>query len=357
MGKTQDPGCVQDVPSKKTQDPIPLLEVEDLKVSFATYAGTVHAVRGVSFFLGAGDSLALVGESGCGKSVTARAIMGLMKKPGRLEPGSAIRFKGRDLSTFSKEGLREYKGGEAALVFQEALSALDPTMRVGKQICEAVLAHSDVTAAEARERAIGLLREVGIPEPERRFSQFPHELSGGMRQRVMIAIAFAGAPDLLICDEPTTALDVTIQDQILEKIREIRARRGAAVLMITHDMGVVASIAQNMVVMYAGLVVEKGRTSDVFKSPRHPYTKALMRAVPRMDTAVGQELAAIPGSPPDLLDPPAGCPFCARCPYAMRACAKVMPPVTDFGDGHTASCWLHDPRSPKFDPELQGGEL
>ena len=331
-----------------------LLEVRDLKVCFDTYAGVVHAVRGVSFSIERGESLALVGESGCGKSVTARAVMGLLKKPACVGEGSSIRFDGRELSELSAEELREYKGGRAAMVFQEAASSLDPTMRVGDQVCEAILAHGETDKAAAREKAVELFREVGIPEPERRLAQYPHELSGGMRQRVMIAIAFSCDPELLVCDEPTTALDVTIQDQILAKIRELRDKKGTTVLMITHDMGVVANIARTVAVMYAGTIVESGSSADVFAEPKHPYTKALMDAVPRMDRP-SERLASIPGAPPDLIAPPRGCPFCARCPYAMRACVDRVPSVTDFGQGHRAACWLHDPRSPHVDDVIQGG--
>lgn len=330
-----------------------LLDVRDLKVSYHTYAGVVQSVRGVSFSLESGGTLAIVGESGCGKSVTAKAIMGLVKSPGVIDPQSRIFFRGRDTSTFTKKEWQSYKGGSAAMIFQEALSALDPTMRVGRQITEAILAHEDVSKQEAKSRAIDLLREVGIPEPERRFRQYPHELSGGMRQRVMISIAFACKPELLICDEPTTALDVTIQDQILSEIREMGKRYGTAVIMITHDMGVVADIARDMAVMYSGLIVERGSVVDIFEHPRHPYAKALMAAVPRVDQSRADELFAIQGTPPDLINPPAGCPFCTRCPYRMDVCDRFMPPEADFGGGHRAACWLHDERAPRVDETIQ----
>ncbi len=330
-----------------------LLDVRNLKVSYHTYAGEVQSVRGVSFTVEPGGTLAIVGESGCGKSVTAKSIMGLVKDPGVIDPQSKIIFKGRDTSSFSKKEWQAYKGGSAAMIFQEALSALDPTMRVGRQITEAILAHEKVSKKDAEKRAVELLRDVGIPEPERRFKQFPHELSGGMRQRVMISIAFACRPDLLICDEPTTALDVTIQDQILSEIREMGRRHGTAVIMITHDMGVVADIAQDMVVMYSGLIVERGRVADIFAHPRHPYAKALMAAVPRVDQSRADELFAIQGTPPDLINPPAGCPFSTRCPYRMDVCDKHMPPEADFGDGHRAACWLHDERAPRVDETIQ----
>ena len=317
----------------------PLLEVEDLRVDFSTYAGVVHAVRGASFSLAAGGSLAIVGESGCGKSVTAKAVMGLVKEPGQIEAGSRILFDGEDTSGFDAKRWQRYHGSDAAIVFQEALSALDPTMRVGKQIAEPIWVHEKVSKKEALAR------------------QFPHELSGGMRQRAMIASAIACEPRLLVCDEPTTALDVSIQDQILEMIRRIRDERGTAVIMITHDMGVVADIAQDIALMYAGLVVERGRTADVFERPRHPYTAALLAAMPEMDSASGGRLRSIPGAPPDLINPPKGCPFAARCAHAMPVCAAYRPAWTDFGDGHEAACWLHDPRAPQEAATIQEGEV
>ena len=335
----------------------PLLEVEDLRVDFSTYAGVVHAVRGASFSLSAGGSLAIVGESGCGKSVTAKAVMGLVKEPGQIEAGSRILFDGEDTSGFDAKRWQRYHGSDAAIVFQEALSALDPTMRVGKQIAEPIWVHEKVSKKEALARAIELLREVGIPEHEKRARQFPHELSGGMRQRAMIASAIACEPRLLVCDEPTTALDVSIQDQILEMIRRIRDERGTAIIMITHDMGVVADIAQDIAVMYAGLVVERGRTADVFERPRHPYTAALLAAMPEMGSASGGRLRSIPGAPPDLINPPKGCPFAARCAHAMPVCAAYRPAWTDFGDGHEAACWLHDPRAPQEAATIQEGEV
>lgn len=334
----------------------PLLDVRDLRVTYRTYAGDVQSVRGVSFTVGAGESVAIVGESGCGKSVTAKAIMGLIKEPGELGAGSAILFDGVDTATFSPERWRRYKGGDASIVFQEALTALDPTMRVGKQVREGLLAHSTLSKREADERVIQILGEVGIPEPARRARQFPHELSGGLRQRAMIAAAIACTPRLLICDEPTTALDVSIQDQILALIRKIRDENRTAVIMITHDMGVVADIAERILVMYAGVIVERGSASDVFERPRHPYTRALLDSMPHLTTERGGRLASIPGAPPDLIEPPMGCPFAGRCGHAMPVCRRYMPQASDFGGGHLAACWLHDERAPRDAPELQEGE-
>lgn len=333
----------------------PLLDVQDLRVSYHTYAGTVQSVRGVSFSVRAGESIAIVGESGCGKSVTAKSIMGLIKDPGEVVEGSRILFDGEGTADFSPERWCRYKGGDVSIVFQEALTALDPTMRVGKQVRESLLAHTSLSKREADERVVDILGKVGIPEPTRRARQFPHELSGGLRQRAMIASAIACAPRLLICDEPTTALDVSIQDQILALIRQIRDERGTAVIMITHDMGVVADIAERILVMYAGVIVERGSATDIFERPRHPYTLALMEAMPHISSERGVRLASIPGVPPDLIQPPAGCPFAGRCRYAMPVCRQYAPASSEFGNGHHAACWLHDGRSPRVAPKIQEG--
>ena len=326
-----------------------LLTVKNLKVSFHTYAGEVKAVRGVSFSLKKGEALALVGESGCGKSVTAKAVMGLIKAPqGEVLAGSGIFYGGRNILTYSKKEWQAYRGGECAIVFQDALAALNPTMRVGRQIAENLMIHRDMDRKEADRQAVELLRMAGIPEPEKRVRQYPHQFSGGMRQRVMIAIAFACDPKILICDEPTTALDVTIQGQIMSMIKRLQKERDTSVILITHDLGVVAGMAQQIAVMYCGMIVERGTTQDVFYHPRHPYTWALIRSVPRIDAEDGGELESIPGVPPDLLSPPAGCPFCTRCRYCMDICREQMPDETDFGNGHTAACWLHHEMAPKL---------
>ncbi len=334
-----------------------ILEVKDLRVSYHTYAGEVKAVRGVSFTVKTGEALAIVGESGCGKSVTAKSIMGLIKKPqGEIKPGSEILYKGENILNYNKKQWQHYKGGECAIIFQDALASLNPTMRVGKQIMENLMVHRNMNRAQAKAEAIEMLRKVGIPEPEKRFRQYPHEFSGGMRQRVMIAIAFACDPKLLICDEPTTALDVTIQSQILDVIKELQKTHNTSVIMITHDLGVVANMAQEIAVMYSGMIVEKGSSRDIFYTPRHPYTWALIDSVPRLDLVNKQVLASIPGTPPDLLNPPVGCPFSTRCKYCMQICKEKMPERTDFGDGHYAFCWLHHPMAPKVEmPELKGG--
>ena len=325
----------------------PILEVKNLRVSYHTYAGEVKAVRGVQFSLEKGQALAIVGESGCGKSVTAKSIMGLIKAPqGEIKENSEILYHGENILKYNKKQWQHYKGGECAIIFQDALASLNPTMRVGKQIMENLMGHKNMTKQE------------GIPEPEKRVRQYPHEFSGGMRQRVMIAIAFACDPKILICDEPTTALDVTIQGQILDIIKNLQKKNQTSVIMITHDLGVVANIAQKIAVMYSGIIVESGTCEDIFYRPRHPYTWALIRSVPRLDLKNKQELATIPGTPPDLLNPPVGCPFCTRCSYCMPICKEEMPEVTEFGGEHKAACWLHHPMAPKVEmPNLEGGEL
>lgn len=337
----------------------PILEVKNLRVSYHTYAGEVKAVRGVQFSLEKGQALAIVGESGCGKSVTAKSIMGLIKAPqGEIKENSEILYHGENILKYNKKQWQRYKGGECAIIFQDALASLNPTMRVGKQIMENLMGHKNMTKQEAAKEAVEMLRMVGIPEPEKRVRQYPHEFSGGMRQRVMIAIAFACDPKILICDEPTTALDVTIQGQILDIIKNLQKKNQTSVIMITHDLGVVANIAQKIAVMYSGIIVESGTCEDIFYRPRHPYTWALIRSVPRLDLKNKQELATIPGTPPDLLNPPVGCPFCTRCSYCMPICKEEMPEVTEFGGEHKAACWLHHPMAPKVEmPNLEGGEL
>ncbi|MCI8391389.1 MAG: ABC transporter ATP-binding protein [Roseburia sp.] len=336
-----------------------ILEVKNLRVSYHTYAGEVKAVRGVSFELGTGEALAIVGESGCGKSVTAKSIMGLIKAPqGEIKEDSEIIYQGENILEYDKKQWQAYKGGECAIVFQDALASLNPTMRVGKQIMENLMVHKHMTKQEAAAEAVEMLRLVGIPEPEKRVKQYPHQFSGGMRQRVMIAIAFACDPKLLICDEPTTALDVTIQGQILDIIKDLQKKNNTSVIMITHDLGVVANVAKEIAVMYSGMIVERGLCEDIFYHPRHPYTWALIQSVPRLDLKNKQELSSIPGTPPDLLNPPVGCPFSTRCRYCMEICKEEMPERTDFGNGHTAACWLHHPMAPKVEmPELKGGAV
>ena len=318
-----------------------LLQVQNLKVSFHTPAGIVQAVRGVSFDLHQGETLAIVGESGCGKSVTARTIMGLTHRPGRIDPDSHILFEGQDILQFSEKRMQAYHGGDAAIVFQDAMASLNPTMTIGNQIIETLRHHNRISRKDAEKEAVGLLRKVGISQPEERVHQYPHQLSGGMRQRVMIAIAFANKPKLLVADEPTTALDVTIQAQIIDLIRNLQKENGTSVILITHDLGVVASIADRIAVMYAGKIVEHGSSKEIFYHPRHPYTNALLSAVPRLDQNREGELTAIAGTPPDLLNPPKGCSFCTRCQFCMKACLDKEPPVYRYEEDHEAACWLY----------------
>lgn len=334
-----------------------LLEVNNLRVSYHTYAGEVQSVRGVTFDVEEGEALAIVGESGCGKSVTAKSIMGLIKKPaGEIKAGSEILYRGQNILNFSKKEWSEYRGGESAIIFQDALAALNPTMTVGKQIAENLIMHKNMSKAEALKEAVNMLRLVGIPNPEERVKQYPHEFSGGMRQRVMIAIAFACDPKLLIADEPTTALDVTIQSQIMDLIKKLQKELNTSVILITHDLGVVANVAKRIVVMYSGNIVEKGSCEDIFYNPKHPYTLALLSAVLRLDLKNKQELASIEGTPPDLIAPPKGCPFSTRCKYCMEICCEKAPEYTEFGDGHVAACWLHHPYAAKeLNPFGYGG--
>ncbi|MBR7742686.1 ABC transporter ATP-binding protein [Phycicoccus sp. BSK3Z-2] len=314
-----------------------LLDVRDLRVSFPTPRGVVEAVNGVSFSLEQGRILGIVGESGSGKSVTARAVMRMLREPGRVDGGS-VTLDGRDVLAVPEKEMRGLRGGEVAMVFQDPQAALNPVMKVGDQIAEALRVHG-VPKAAARDRALELFRQVGIPDVERTIDQYPHEFSGGMRQRVVIAIALANKPRLLIADEPTTALDVTIQAQILELLVELRNDLGVAIVMITHDMGVVAELCDDLVVMYGGRVVESGSVKDVFAEQRHPYTKALLTAVPRAD-AGGDQLVAIPGSPPNPADLPPGCSFAPRCPVARPSCSEAVPPLEELAPDHRAACFV-----------------
>ena len=319
-----------------------LLEVKDLKTYFSTGDGVVKAVDGVSFSIEKGETLGIVGESGSGKSVTCLTIMGLNAKRNTISSGQAL-FKGEDLLTAKPRRLRELRGNEIAMIFQDPMTSLNPVHTVGKQLVEAVQLHSDLSNQQARGRALDLLKEVGIPRAERRIDDYPHQFSGGMRQRVMIAMALINNPDLLIADEPTTALDVTTQAQILTLIERLQAEYNSAVIMITHDLGVVAEIADDIVVMYAAEVVEGGSVDDIFHRPHHPYTWGLMGSLPRLNTDVDR-LAQIAGQPPSLLRPPAGCRFHPRCPYVMEVCRTVDPELKSVpGDaGHLQACHLDE---------------
>ena len=320
-----------------------LLEVNNLAVSFFTYAGEVQAVRGVSWHLDKNETIALVGESGCGKSVTIQTVMGLLQSPGRVIGGS-VRFEGRDMLALNAKELRQIQGNCMSMIFQDPLSYLNPTMRVGEQIAESYRLHHKVSRAEAEAKVLDMMRLISFPEPERNMRAYPHQLSGGMRQRIMVAMALICNLQVLFADEPTTALDVTIQAQIIELMNSLKEKLNTAIVLITHDLGVVANMAQRIYVMYAGKIVERGSAKDIFYRPKHPYTWGLLASVPRLDAEQDRDFRYIPGTPPDLLNPPKGCPFAARCRYACRACVNDMPEETAFDtQDHRASCWLYHP--------------
>lgn len=320
-----------------------ILDVQDLRVSFNVRGGEVQAVRGVSFHVNKGEAVAIVGESGCGKSVTAQTIMRLIPSPPSMIKGGSIRFMGQDLLKKTEQEMQSIRGKDIGMIFQDPMTSLNPTMTVGKQITEGLIKHQGMSKEAAKRRGIEMLSLVGIPNPESRFNQYPHEFSGGMRQRVMIAIALACNPALLIADEPTTALDVTIQAQILRLMKDLQQNLGTSIILITHDLGVVADVCDRVIVMYAGKVVETGTKWEIFKNPKHPYTKGLLRSVPRLDQPKDEPLVPIFGTPPDLIKPPAGCGFCARCSDAMEICLTSDPEITKISDTHSTRCWLTHP--------------
>ncbi len=317
-----------------------LVDIKNEKLSFFTPAGEVKALNDVSIHLREGEVLGIVGESGSGKSVTAYSLMGLTAYPGKLLGGSLM-FNGHQMEQISEKEMRKIRGNEISIIFQDPMTSLNPVYTIGNQIMESILLHTNKNKTQARDRARELLELVGINEPDKRLKQYPHELSGGMRQRVMIAMALACEPKLLIADEPTTALDVTIQAQILELMMALKDKLGMAIIMITHDLGVVASMCQRIAVMYAGRIVEYGTAEDIFYNPRHQYTKGLIRSIPRIDTKEHERLVPIEGTPVDMLNPPAGCPFAPRCDACMKICLREMPPMSKFGDVHYTHCWLN----------------
>lgn len=323
-----------------------VLDIKNLRVSYHTYAGEVQSVRGVSFHVNKGETIAIVGESGCGKSVTAKTIMGLISTPpGEIKEESQILFWGEDILKQTEKEWEKYRGSKCSMIFQDALSSLNPTMNIGKQIMENITNHSKVSREEAKKQAVEMLKLVKIPDPQMCLKKYPHELSGGMRQRVMIAIALSGKPEILIADEPTTALDVTIQAQIINLMKDIQKQLGTTIILITHDLGVVANIADKIVVMYSGKIMEKGDCNDIFYAQKHPYTWALLNAAPNLELTNKQTLVSIEGTPPDLINPPQGCPFAARCKYCMNVCVEAMPPEYEFSKEHFAACWLRHPDS------------
>ena len=330
-----------------------LVDIKNERLSFFTPAGEVKALNDVSIHLKEGEVLGIVGESGSGKSVTAYRLMGLTAYPGKLI-GGTLEFNGHRIDEMTENQMRKIRGEEISIIFQDPMTSLNPVYTIGNQICEMILLHTNKSKQEARERAKELLTLVGINEPEKRLKQYPHELSGGMRQRVMIAIALACEPKLLIADEPTTALDVTIQAQILELMMELKEKLGMAIIMITHDLGVVASMCDRIAVMYAGKVVEYGTTEDIFYNPSHEYTKGLLRSIPKLNEKEHSRLVPIEGSPVDMLNPPAGCPFAPRCDSCMKICLRQMPEYTDISDIHYSACWLL--QKAEFE-KAQGGKI
>lgn len=320
-----------------------LLQVENLHVSFNTYGGEVKAVRGVNFSVKKGEVVAIVGESGCGKSVTAKSIMKLLTVPPAEYKDGRILFHGDDLLTLPENQMKKIRGNKISMIFQDPMSSLNPTSRIGDQLIEGLVKHKKLTKAAALHQAVHLLERVGIPHAKSRLKHYPHEFSGGMRQRVMIAMALACDPELIIADEPTTALDVTIQAQILSLMKRLQKETNTSIILITHDLGVVAEVSDKVIVMYAGEVVESGSVEEIFRNPNHPYTKGLLKSVPRLDMDRGSRLYSIVGSPPDLLEPPKGCSFFPRCENALKVCRDFRPELEFVSGTQQSACWLHHP--------------
>lgn len=330
-----------------------VLDINDLHVTFSTYGGTIKAVRGVSFRIHKGETLTLVGESGCGKSVTANAIMRLIPDPpGKIARGK-IMFNGMDLARRTEREMRRIRGVDISMIFQDPMTALNPTLSIGTQLLEGIKHHRNLSTKQAKQKALEMMHLVGIPNPDERLKHYPHQFSGGMRQRIVIAMALICEPQLLIADEPTTALDVTIQAQILDLFAHIQKETGVAIILITHDLGVVAQIADRIAVMYAGKIIETGTKRDIFYRAEHPYTKGLLHSVPRLDRKE-EQLIPIDGTPPDLFAPPQGCPFTARCPFAMEVCDKLYPVHTRLSATHRVDCWLQDERAKQLLAQTAG---
>ena len=318
----------------------PLLEVRDLTTRFYTLDGFVHAVNGISYTLEEGETLGIVGESGCGKSVSVLSVMGLIPDPpGKIAAGQVL-YRGQDLLRLDEAQIEHIRGKEIAMVFQDPMTSLNPVLTIGRQISEPLIVHLGMGREEARQRAVELLEMVGIPQAADRYGDYPHQFSGGMRQRAMIAMALACDPSILIADEPTTALDVTIQAQIIDLVKDLRDRLGMAVIWITHDLGIIAGLAEKVIVMYAGFIVERGSVDNIYGDPRHAYTLALLKSLPRVDRSSGEKLATIPGLPPDLLGLPPGCPFTPRCAYAVERCRQENPRLEPVGSDHEIACWV-----------------
>ena len=332
-----------------------LLEVKNLKTSFKTHIGDVQSVRGVSFHLDKGEALGVVGESGCGKSVTMMTIMRLLGENAKIEAEN-ITFDDKDISKPTEKLMQTIRGNDMSMIFQDPMTSLNPLFTVGDQLTEHLIKHKKISKKEAKEKAIKMLDMVGIPSPEKRLKQYPHEFSGGMRQRVMIAMSLICEPKLIIADEPTTALDVTIQAQILDLMKDLKEKLDTSIILITHDLGVVADLCSRINVMYGGLIVEEGTTEDIFYRGKHPYTWGLLRSVPNPKSELKEKLIPIEGQPPDLLKPPVGCPFTARCDYAMKICKEKQPPLFEISEGHRAACWLCHKNAPKVESPIKGEE-
>ena len=330
---------IGDMDAKNDVNADALLKLKDLKVSFFTPAGEVKAVGGISYDLKYGEVMGIVGESGSGKSVEAYSIIGLLQSPGKVM-GGEILFEGENVLEYSAEKMQSFRGNKVSMIFQNPMTSLNPVYTIGNQLMEALLCHDKIDKKIAWEKSVEMLNLVGINNPEQRMNQYPHELSGGMRQRVMIAMGLICNPKLLIADEPTTALDVTIQAQIIELMKEIQGKTGMAIIFITHNLGVVAEICDRVTVMYAGKIVEQGTVDDIFYRASHPYTLGLMRSMPRVDAESYERLIPIEGSPVDMLNPPEGCGFGARCEHCMKVCLRKEPPLVDLGNGHFSKCWL-----------------
>jgi len=325
-----------------------ILQVQDLHTSFYTHVGEVKAVRGISFDLDRAEAIGIVGESGCGKSVTMMSMLRLLTDTGKIKSGKAL-FNGVDLASISNAEISKIRGNEISMIFQDPMTSLNPVYTVGNQLREPLIRHKKMNKEQANKRAVELLQLVGIPEAEKRLKQYPHEFSGGMRQRVMIAMALTCDPKLLIADEPTTALDVTIQAQILDLMKDLKSKINTSIILITHDLGVVADLCNRINVMYGGKIVEQGLKRDIFYKPSHVYTLGLLASIPNPKLSIRERLKPIDGQPPDLLNPPVGCPFAPRCERLMKICEQQMPPLFDLGDGHKAACWLNHPDAPKVE--------
>ena len=317
-----------------------ILDIRNLRTQFKTYEGRVHAVNGITYSIHEGETVGIVGESGCGKSVSMLSVMRLLSSPPAHIEADSIKFMGKELTSLSKNEIRKIRGHDMAMIFQDPMTSLNPVLTIGYQLSEPLMFHFGMSKQKARARAEELLRSVGIPAPEKRLDDYPHQLSGGMRQRVMIAIGLSCNPSLLIADEPTTALDVTIQAQLVDLVKSLRNELGMALIWITHDLGVIASLAGRVLVMYAGFVVEDAPVKELYAAPQHPYTAALLRSLPRLDGSPGQELEIIKGFPPDLLNFPQGCPFAPRCKYAQEKCIQERPDLVEISPNHHVACWV-----------------